>query len=155
MGLDMYLSASKYTFKYLNEELKNSLDGLDVGQGPIKLNRIGGEAMYWRKANAIHNWFVQKCAGGVDECQRVDVAPAQLIELRDLCAVLLAERRLDEDAARTRALQVLPPKTGFFFGSSEVDDWYWRDLTDTRDGLTSLIDMPGFYDWEFSYQASW
>ena len=24
---------------------------------------------YWRKANAIHNYFVQRCQNGVDECQ--------------------------------------------------------------------------------------
>ena len=27
------------------------------------------EAGYWRKANQIHGWFVNKCQDGVDDCQ--------------------------------------------------------------------------------------
>ena len=28
---------------------------------------------YWRKANAIHGWFVAECADGVDESQQIPV----------------------------------------------------------------------------------
>ena len=41
--------------------------------------------MYWRKANAIHNWFVVNCQKGVDECQRTYIERSQLVELKDAC----------------------------------------------------------------------
>ena len=58
MGLDMYLSAKRYIWKSgdsdkdiqdkLNEVVKDDLpDGMRVKE-------IAVDAMYWRKANAIH-----------------------------------------------------------------------------------------------------
>lgn len=40
------------------------------------------EIGYWRKANAIHGWFVRNCAEGVDECQPIAVSREQLEALR-------------------------------------------------------------------------
>lgn len=40
---------------------------------------------YWRKANQIHNWFVQNVQGGEDDCGIYEVSQAKLIELRDTC----------------------------------------------------------------------
>jgi hypothetical protein len=45
---------------------------------------------YWRKANAIHKWFVEECQGGVDECQMSDpISREKLTELRDLAQAVL------------------------------------------------------------------
>jgi hypothetical protein len=30
-----------------------------------------------------------------------------------------------------KAMDLLPPTAGFFFGAAEVDDWYWENLKDT------------------------
>ena len=49
---------------------------------------------------------------------------------------------------------MLPPATGFFFGSTEIDDWYWQDLNETVDKLNDALDNS-VDDAMFEYQASW
>ena len=41
------------------------------------------ELMYWRKANAIHKFFVDNAAHGVDDCQPVQVTLDVLKDLID------------------------------------------------------------------------
>ena len=60
MGLDMYLSAKRYLFSF-NEHDKALADKIDAEIGGNSFGRtkeISREAMYWRKSNAIHHWFV-------------------------------------------------------------------------------------------------
>jgi hypothetical protein len=102
---------------------------------------------YWRKANQIHSWFVQNVQGGEDECQPHHVSREQLRDLRDLCAKLVREK--DYAAAEN----ALTPMGGFFFGSTEIDEWYWKDLEDTVTQLDRVLSAPDGVD--FVYQSSW
>jgi hypothetical protein len=52
------------------------------------------------------------------------------------------------------AQEMLPPSAGFFFGSTEVDDWYWEDIKDTIDKLNDALEQS-VDDAMFEYQASW
>ena len=54
--------------------------GLDAG-----IIKGDTEIIYWRKANAIHKWFVENVQEGVDDCGEYEVTVEQLTELRDLC----------------------------------------------------------------------
>ena len=103
--------------------------------------------MYWRKANAIHGWFVENVQDGEDDCKEYEVRADQLEALVDACKRALADR---ENAA-----EILPPTSGFFFGNKEVDDWYWENLQMTVDGLSKVLANPDLKDWDFFYQASW
>ena len=62
----------------------------------------------------------------------------------------------------------LPPQSGFFFGSTGIDEWYFQDLEDTKRMLQPLIDAYNeakelgaesykhpIYLYEFYYQSSW
>ncbi len=104
------------------------------------------EVAYWRKANAIHGWFMKLT--DVDDCSPVRVHKSALIELRDDC-----QKVLDEGTIET-AMELLPPTSGLFFGSSEVDDWYWDNIKETVIKLNEIIDNST-EDQEFEYQASW
>jgi hypothetical protein len=104
------------------------------------------EVAYWRKANAIHGWFMK--LADVDDCSPVRVHKSALIELRNDC-----QKVLDEGTIET-AMELLPPTSGFFFGSSEIDDWYWEDIKETVTKLNEIIDNST-EDQEFEYQASW
>ena len=95
MGLDMYLYARKYVsrFDYQNgERLELPEFAALTDYAPADLTKYGDfsgieieyPVLYWRKANAIHGWFVENCGGGVDECQRIYVSREELITLRDL-----------------------------------------------------------------------
>jgi len=66
--------------------------GLDM----YLMDAEGSEVGYWRKANAIHGWFVRELAGGIDECQPIHVSRENLITLRQLCLEALRDRALNE-----------------------------------------------------------
>jgi hypothetical protein len=102
---------------------------------------------YWRKANAIHKWFCD-LDGGRDECQNIYVTEDNLRTLRALCQSVLLEPSIAE--------QILPPQSGFFFGSTDIDEWYMQDLKSTIEIIDNVIDRltPDGYP-EFWYRASW
>jgi len=145
MGLDMSLTAKRR----ISGNLANLHSSLDERFPEIKHREIQGltievEAMYWRKVNSIHRWFVTNVQNGQDDC---NTYPVSLEQLMDLHQLVLA-------ALRTRNHEMLPPMSGFFFGSTEVDEGYWSDLQNTADALTRILDefRSG---WEFEYQSSW
>jgi hypothetical protein len=143
MGLDMYLNAKRYIW-YNEEDLAETVAKVFPELAGRRVKEVIVEAMYWRKANAIHKWFVDNVQNGVDECEEHYVSREQLTELRDLVLEVLATR----DASK------LPPQAGFFFGSTDITDWYWKDLEDTLEGLNKVLE--DFTDrWEFNYRSSW
>lgn len=168
MGLDMYLSARKYVPGYAhnsvadNEAYANVLGaiGLDREDAALESPSLTVEftVAYWRKANAIHNWFVEELAEGVDNCEPIYVSRKNLIELRDLVADVLKVRDMQEadpDEALPTAEDLLPTQGGFFFGDTEYDDWYWMQVEYTHDRLTAILENEKFADFDFTYQASW
>ena len=145
MGLDMYLNAKRYLWH--NEESlidKISAEFPELQGGKVKA--ITAEAMYWRKSNAIHKWFVDNVQDGVDDCGYYEVSREQLQELVNLITEVLANKKT--------ASELLPPQAGFFFGSKDIDDWYWEDLSRTKEQLEKLLaqEMP---NWWFEYHSSW
>jgi len=153
MGLDMYLTAKKYLWSDEDKELSAKINEL-VGVKEDMENRWNGsslvvkqievDAMYWRKANAIHGWFVRRCQDGKDECQESYVSREQLQELVELC----------HEALDKPDHEVLEPTAGFFFGSYEKDEWYYQYLKETIEGITKALTLPE-KEYEFYYQASW
>lgn len=132
MGLDMYLRRRVYLGGHFEH---NRITGLD------ELNFHAG---YWRKANQIHKWFVDNVQGGKDDCGDHYVPAEKLKELRELCV----------RAIETKDPSLLPPQTGFFFGSTEIDDGYWDDLKNTIE-IIDKLDLTGEgYD-EYYYRSSW
>jgi hypothetical protein len=107
---------------------------------------VGEEVMYWRKANAIHDWFVQNVQNGIDECRPHEVTVDQLVELRQLCSEVLENRNLADG--------LLPTASGFFFGSTDYDAWYFDNLSRTVEVLDDLLEESNEYDL-FIYQSSW
>lgn len=125
MGLDMFLS----------EVIRNE------GQ------TYKPEAIYWRKANAIHNYIIQQHADGIDECQPISLNREDLHILSRLCRLLVFFRN-----ERLNAM-ILPTTSGFFFGSLEYDEYYYEDLQYTADKIDEALKDESAE--EFEYQASW
>jgi hypothetical protein len=151
MGLDMYLT--KHVFVGANYEHRNVTGTVDIKVAgevlPIAFNKISyiiEEAVYWRKANAIHQWFVDNCQDGVDECQNTYVPKEKLVELLDLC------KRVKKNHAL--AGELLPTQGGFFFGSTDYDEWYWDDINYTIKNLSAVIKKDNG-NGEFYYHSSW
>ena len=110
-------------------------------------NRVVLPLMYWRKANAIHGWFVAKVQDGIDECQRAEVTREKLFELRK--TIKCVEEHKDEAALK------LPPVEGFFFGSYDIDDYYWSDIARTREMLDRIAEKGLTEQATIYYQSSW
>lgn len=154
MGLDMYLTKKTYIGgNWSHRKVTGSVKlTLNTGSEHEKLIEINPENISeivehcgsWRKANQIHNWIVENIQDGKDECQESYFPPEKLKELRDTCEKVLKNNEL--------ASELLPPQSGFFFGSTEIDEWYFSDLRDTIEIIDSLnLENGG----DFYYQASW
>jgi len=113
---------------------------------------------YWRKANAIHNWFVQNVQGDRDECQKSYVSAQDLRDLREACQAVLATKNNSLVSVSEVAEDVcLAPRAGFFFGSTEYDEYYFDDLEYTVK-MIDRLENSGVFDnaWtDIEYQASW
>lgn len=122
----------------------------------IKPNRIcyiTEQVAYWRKFNALHGWFVNNCASGVDECQDINVDEDKMKELLET----LKEVSSNFDKAE----ELLPPTQGFFFGGDEVDEYYKEEVISTIKIIEDLLEEHeqskehGLYSGDFEYRASW
>jgi hypothetical protein len=164
MGLDMYLYARKYVSTSMDIEPEGNTyedilasTGLgikDLADSAHNSLSISVQAMYWRKANAIHDWFVQNVQDGEDNCGSYEVSREQLAELSALCDKVLKDHDL--------AQELLPPSEGFFFGGTELDEWYFGSLQETKDGIDKLLNplsplnsKLGWGGWYFEYSSSW
>lgn len=156
MGLDMYLSRKTYVQNWPNDKpedrIEIKLSGNTKGIDPEKITYVMEEVGYWRKANAIHGWIVNNCADGEDNCQEIYMSKEKLEELYKLCCFVLGNKGTDNE--KVVALKNLPPTSGFFFGSTEIDEWYWKNIEDTINVLSkTLRNYP--HDSLITYQASW
>ena len=159
MGLDMYLDkCNRKAYGYKNfdiDELKennvklyNEIKPFLVMRGKyIHWESIFEEVGYWRKANAIHNWFVQNVQNGVDNCEYYEVNKEQLEELLSIC------KKIMED--KTLASEYLPTTSGFFFGTTEYDEWYFEDIEYTIELLTKTLEETDFDNEMICYSSSW
>ena len=147
MGLDMYLNAERYLWNHEDgdKQISENIGQLVGLPTDGKVKTITVEAGYWRKSNQIHNWFVANVQEGKDECQETHVSRAQLTELREVCQKILDNNELAE--------KLLPTASGFFFGGTEYDQWYFNDIEETIMIIDNALAMPE--QWDFNYRSSW
>lgn len=184
MGLDMYLKASLYVSGVEHSPSRSplfdrlaALMGVRPDEGSPSFE-VSANVGYWRKANAIHAWFVKNVQGGKDDCQTSEVGREQLRSLRQDCMSVLdtvetvpatlsagqttfhSDGRVENHtregvrvAQAEIAAKVLPVQAGFFFGSTKYDDGYLQDLKDTVAIIDRALALPE--GWDFAYRASW
>lgn len=153
MGLDMYLYKKHYVknWDYMSDNEKHTIS---VKKGKKKLDHIKPdrvcsvveEVMYWRKFNALHKWFVDNVQEGVDDCKECFVDESDLKMLLETLTYVYENK----DSAET----ILPTAQGFFFGSDDIDEYYWEEVKSTIIQLKDLLeeDNKGA---SFYYRSSW
>ena len=164
MGLDMYLYLRKSEYhsggawkpeierekaKY-PKELKSVEEEIKQVNFPSVSVDIVYQVGYWRKANAIHSWFVENCADGVDDCRDIYVSKDQAKDLLTLCDKVLADH--------SKAKEELPTQQGFFFGSQEYDQFYFEDIEYTQhilEKVLAFLETKEGKDYDIVYCASW
>lgn len=161
MGLDMHLSKKTYVQNWEHHTPEERHEVIVKKGGKvvetIKANRvkyIEEEVGYWRKANHIHKWFVDNVQSGDDNCNQYYVDIDDLINLLDLC------KKVKEDPSKGDEL--LPTTEGFFFGSTDYDEYYMRDIEYTIEILEEILsekvkDKNGreYYSGDYFYSSSW
>jgi hypothetical protein len=181
MGLDMYLSKKTYVKNWDHNGPKGQ-HKITVKKGgktlkhikPERISYIIEEVGYWRKANHIHQWFVQNVQGGKDECQESWVDPEKLKELRGICQTIVDY--FDKSVTGTREVkatfgddwtenvydidekilsELLPTASGFFFGGTAYDHWYYEDTKATIKIIDDALEGIEDFSFDIFYEASW
>ena len=168
MGLDMYLIREVFignNYKDRNSEQFTLLPPVENPEfkdviDSSKITSITENVIYWRKANAIHNWFVNQVQDGKDDCERHCVEKEKLEQL-------LLEIEQDLEALKEENITGnlnLEPTSGFFFGSTDIDEYYIEELKRTAKSLKELVERDkkisnllkgkGVYT-DYYYEASW
>jgi coenzyme F420-reducing hydrogenase delta subunit len=156
----MYLEARRFVSGYSHSSADERqlydkvLEAVDLtGMGDERFATVNVNIAYWRKANHIHNWFVDNVQDGTDDCKQYFVSREKLQELEQLC------RDVAANGTEEFALEHLPTGSGFFFGGTDYDEYYFESVDWTAKRLAEILmtipertDMTGV---EFYYQASW
>lgn len=152
MGLDMFLNKKTYVKKWNHQPAEERYDVLLTrGGNPVtginteKITYIEEEIANWRKANHIHSWFVDNVQDGIDNCGEYYVPLNALMELLRICKLVRDDNNL--------ASALLPTQNGFFFGSTEYDEWYFKSIEYTIEVLEEEMSNPS--TGEYYYSSSW
>ncbi len=151
MGLDMYLE-KRTDVRLWNFQKEDEQFEVVVKKGgvtypkinPKNVTTIVEELGYWRKANAIHRWFVENVQDNVDNCGEYFVPKSLLEKLLELCLAV----KLNPEQAES----LLPAGSGFFFGGDEYDEWYFDKIEYTIDILKEALSDD---DASYYYSSSW
>lgn len=185
MGLDMYLHKKTYVKNWDHmapaelHKITIKRDGkVRKDIKPERITYIVEEVMYWRKANQIHKWFVDNVQEGNDNCGTYYVSREKLEELLETCKLVLKDSKLvkgkvvngytgtkdgwepiienGEKIKNTEtAERLLPSQSGFFFGGTDYDQYYYDDIKRTAENLEKILaeDKDGYGEYEYS--SSW
>lgn len=118
---------------YLEKQIKNKTEKIEVA--------------YWRKANQIREWFNSHLENGVENCEYALVSKEDLEQLLEDCQKVLNNHDLAEE--------ILPTSSGFFFGSTEYDEWYFKDLEDTIEQIEKILNETDFDEEQIYYYEWW
>ena len=181
MGLDMYMSKKTYVKQWSHNKPEDQFN-VDIKKGgepfsPIKKERVSyvvEEVAYWRKFNALHNWFVNECGDGEDNCQEIYIGE----KLPELLETLYEVKEVYENSPKKKVQvksgwsngeetfyevevpedtdtldDLFPTASGFFFGGTEYDEYYIEQVNETIELIEGLLkeDENG----DYYYQASW
>lgn len=178
MGLDMYLTKKIYVGLNFEHNIKKDKKTQIITNGKEydykELTGLSFKAAYWRKANAIHNWFVNNVQGGEDDCKEYYVDREQLADLVNSCKkdleyfnsleyeVVEREYPLNNEKYFYKIFKEIDesklsliPTSGFFFGSTEYDSYYIQDLENTVEQIEKVLRESKEENCDFYYQSSW
>ena len=158
MGLDQYLIAKLYLWNDDEKEIiKNQFPEFSRDSN-ISPQSVSFEIHYWRKANAIHRWFVNNVQGGIDDCREYVVSIENLNKLLETINKVLGRdnkeiiiNRLDNNICE----ELLPSYEGFFFGTYEYDEWYFSSLKETKEMIEKILNSDWIGKVDLFYSSSW
>ena len=85
------------------------------------------EVAYFRKVNFLIPFF-----GYEENCSNIEIDKYQVEDLIEACKEVLANH--------DKASFLLPTQAGFFFGSTDYDDWYFDDVESVKTTFDSILE---------------
>lgn len=163
MGLDMYFYARKTTYKSFSkwdnperanevnypEDLKTFSDYIYDRNFKSVQTETEYQIGYFRKFNALHSYIVKTFANGVDNCQDILLYKEDVEQIKKVLDDVL------EANTEEKAKELLPTQSGFFFGGTDYDEFYFEDVKDAADLMQSFLCNFDFENYQLVYQASW
>lgn len=123
----------------------------EEGEKKVTYRSIWKEIGYWRKANHIHKWFVDNVQGGEDDCEYYEVTKDNLLNLKATC-----EKVLNMEWKTPKRLEkILPTESGFFFGSTDYDEYYFSEVERTIELINEILKTTDFEKELVVYRSSW
>lgn len=131
MGLDMYLRAR---IKDTQEEFYE---------------------VYWRKANQVFR-YLEKNIGTIENCKE-HVVPVDVVKnLLNTCIDVFDKATDGTYVTNSEyASQKLPTRSGYFFGSTEYNEYYVMEIKWTIEELTNALEVFDPERHEFVFWAWW
>lgn len=187
MGLDQYLSrkiyiGAQYEHNKITGKIDIKKDGKPLKIDLSKVSEIEQNVAYWRKANMIHRWMVENIQDGTDDCGEYELTKKKAQELLNVCNEVLSASKLVDGVVKNgerliggvwtpileegkeiedskTAERLLPSASGFFFGGTDYDEYYYQDVKYTAEILDEILrtDNPDkeFFEHSYYYSSSW
>lgn len=109
--------------------IESRLERLEACVNDILESFVSYEDMYYRKVNSLYAYFSDRL-----ENEQCLVTKADVEDIIDRASkVLLAH---DEEVSA----ELLPTQSGFFFGSTEYDEYYYDDIADVYKQFTKYLE---------------
>lgn len=138
----MYLMKSGHT-------VHDEMTGETYTEEPVEIG-------YWRKFNALHAYILDLTDSPADtNCEPVSLNKEDvetiLSTLKEVKRICEAGTKVDEEegddlydydeATRVAAAELLPPREGFFFGSTCIDSYYYYDVCNAIDIFENALKL--------------
>ena len=146
----------------------------------IKYFSIFDKVGYWRKANHVHAWFVDKVQGGNDDCLYYFVTKENFFELKEACEKVVALNpysidknsdlfnssvsslidsgvitKSDYEEMKAKLEEIMPTQSGYFFGAIDYSPYYFLDVEETLEIVDKILENGDFDKEIYLYNSSW
>lgn len=136
MGLDMYLYR------------------VNKNADPYNRNTKKTEVCYWRKDNNIHTWFIRELMlPKAFNCEMAKVERNVLVKFIGVATEILSCETLDKKIEMAKTL--MPTTDGFFWGSTEYDERYFKSLKETVVEFGAILRCVDFNKQSLYYSCWW
>lgn len=154
MGLDMFLDrviyvGGQYDFNKVTGEINLSLHGKELKLPAKEIAYIACPAIRWRKAYAIHQWFIENVMEYAEPLVSYPVEIDTLLRLRDELMEALENRECDASVAEYS----FPCEEGDY--DEKYGEDYWNDLEDALVQVSKVISEHGASPFETTYEYSY
>ena len=104
--------------------------GLDISLN-IR-NRTSSEIAYFRKVNFLVKFMESYYGKVVENCVPLEINKEVILELKNRCIKVLKDHTL--------AKELLPTQEGFFFGSTNYNEFYYKDVSSVLNKCDEILE---------------